>query len=56
MAILRRIVQIIQRSYCSYTGPVVFSTNLIMYVSCRQLLPLFFYFIKFKHFVKMFKY
>jgi hypothetical protein len=31
-------------------------TNLIMYVSCRQLLPLFLFCIKLKYFVKMFKY
>jgi hypothetical protein len=55
-AILRRIVQIIQRSYYSYNGSVVFSTNLIMHVSCKQLLQLFLFCIKFKYFVKIFKY
>jgi hypothetical protein len=56
MAILTRILQIIQRSYYSYNGSVVFSTNLITYVSCWQLLPLFLFMLKFKYLVKMFKY
>jgi hypothetical protein len=53
MAILKRIVQITQRSYYSYNGSVVFST--ITCVSCRQLLPLFFLCINFKYFVKILK-
>jgi hypothetical protein len=53
IAILRRIVQIIQRSYYSYNGSIVFSTHLIMHVSRRQLL-LFLLCITFKYFLKIF--